>query len=106
MIDYHKSELFKAKKLVKLFAERYGVPVVSSEIVGLVPMDALVDSAEFYLKLENFRGEQILEKRLFAPAPSSLTNLSLSRFSEEVSSQKATPGGGTVSAYAREVAPG
>src|SRR6266568_4992313 len=106
MTDYRKSQLFKAEELVKLFSERYGVPVVSSEIVGLVPMDALVDSAEFYLKLENFRGEQILEKRLFAPAPSSLTDLSLSRFSEEVSSKKATPGGGSVSAYVGALAAG
>jgi glutamate formiminotransferase/formiminotetrahydrofolate cyclodeaminase len=106
MTDYHKSQLFKAEELVKLFAERYGVPVVGSEIVGLVPMDALVDSAEFYLKLENFSREQILEKRLFAPAPSSLTEMSLSRFSEEVASKKATPGGGSVSAYMGALAAG
>jgi glutamate formiminotransferase/formiminotetrahydrofolate cyclodeaminase len=99
MIDYHKSQLFKAQELVELFAERYGVPVVGSEIIGLVPMDALVDSAEFYLKLENFSREQVLEKRLFAPGPSSLTDMSLSTFSEEVASKKATPGGGSVSAY-------
>src|SRR6266702_364232 len=47
MTDYNKSQLFKAKELVELFAERYGVQVVASEIVGLAPMDALVDSAEF-----------------------------------------------------------
>lgn len=104
--DYHKSQLFKAEELVKLFADRYGVPVVGSEIVGLVPMDALVDSAEFYLKLENFSREQILEKRLFAPSPSSLTDLSLSSFSEEVASKKATPGGGSVSAYMGALAAG
>lgn len=98
MTDYHKSQLFKSKELVELFAERYGVPVVGSEIVGLTPMDALVDSAEFYLKLENFSREQILEKRLFAPSPSSLTDMSLSTFSEEVASKKATPGGGSVAA--------
>src|SRR2546428_1696639 len=106
MTDDHKSELFKAEELVELFAERYGVPVVSSEIVGLVRMDALVDSAEFYLRLENFSREQILEKRLFAPAPTSLTDLSLSRFSEEVASKKATPGGGSVSAYMGALAAG
>src|SRR6266581_5243318 len=106
MTDYHKSQLFKAEELVKLFAERYGVPVVGSEIVGLVPMDALVDSAEFYLKLENFSREQVLEKRLFAPSPTSLTDLSLSRFSEEVASKKATPGGGSVSAYMGALAAG
>jgi glutamate formiminotransferase/formiminotetrahydrofolate cyclodeaminase len=99
MTDYNKSQLFKAKELVELCAERYGVPVVGSEIVGLAPMDALVDSAEFYLKLESFGREQILEKRLFAPNPSSLNDMSLSNFSEEVASKKATPGGGSVSAY-------
>jgi glutamate formiminotransferase/formiminotetrahydrofolate cyclodeaminase len=106
MTDYHKSQLFKAEELVELFAERYGVPVVGSEIVGLVPMDALVDSAEFYLKLENFSREQILEKRLFGPSPTSLTEMSLSSFSEEVSSKKATPGGGSVSAYIGALAAG
>ncbi|HEX9239693.1 MAG TPA: glutamate formimidoyltransferase [Candidatus Bathyarchaeia archaeon] len=106
MTDYRKSQLFKAEELVKLFSERYGVPVVGSEIVGLVPMDALVDSAEFYLKLENFSREQILEKRLFAPSPSGLTEMSLSRFSEEVASKKATPGGGSVSAYMGALAAG
>ena len=106
MTDYHKSQLFKAQELIELFAERYGVPVVGSEIVGLVPMDALVDSAEFYLKLENFSREQILEKRLFAPSPSSLTDLTLSSFSEEVASKKATPGGGSVSAYMGALAAG
>jgi glutamate formiminotransferase/formiminotetrahydrofolate cyclodeaminase len=106
MTDYHKSQLFKAQELVELFAERYGVPVVGSEIVGLVPMDALVDSAEFYLKLENFSREQILEKRLFSPSPSSLTDMSLSTFSEEIASKKPTPGGGSVSAYIGALAAG
>jgi glutamate formiminotransferase/formiminotetrahydrofolate cyclodeaminase len=106
MTDYHKSQLFKAYELVRLFAERYGVPVVGSEIVGLVPIDALVDSAEFYLRFDNFSREKILEKRLFTPGPSNLTDMSLSTFSEEVSSKKATPGGGSVSAYMGALAAG
>jgi glutamate formiminotransferase / formiminotetrahydrofolate cyclodeaminase len=106
LTDYHKSQLFKAYELVKLFADRYGVPVVGSEIVGLTPMDALVDSAEFYLRLENFNRDQILEKRLFAPSPSSLTDMSLTTFAEEVASKKATPGGGSVSAYIGALAAG
>jgi glutamate formiminotransferase / formiminotetrahydrofolate cyclodeaminase len=106
MTDYHKSQLFKAYEMVKLFADRYGVPVVGSEIVGLAPMDALVDSAEFYLRLENFNRDQILEKRLFAPSPSGLTDMSLTTFSEEVASKKATPGGGSVAAYMGAMAAG
>src|SRR5207247_10287395 len=73
---------------------------------GLTPMDALVDSAEFYLRLENFSRDQILEKRLFAPSPLSLTDMSLATFSEEVASKKATPGGGSVSAYMGVLAAG
>ncbi len=106
MTDYHRSQLFKAYELVKLFADRYGVPVVGSEIVGLTPMDALVDSAEFYLRLENFNRDQILEKRLFAPSPTGLTDMSLTTFSEQVASKKAVPGGGSVAAYMGALAAG
>jgi glutamate formiminotransferase/formiminotetrahydrofolate cyclodeaminase len=106
MTDYHKSQLFKAYELVKTLADRYGVPVVGSEIVGLTPMDALVDSAEFYLRLENFNRDQILEKRLFTPTPKGLTDMSLTTFSEEVASRKATPGGGSVAAYMGALAAG
>jgi len=106
MTNFHKSQLFKAFELIRLFAERYGVSVIGSEVVGLTPMDALVDSAEFYLRLENFSREQLLEKRLFAPSSSTLTDQTLSSFSEEVASKKATPGGGSVAAYMGALAAG
>ncbi len=99
LTNYRKSQLFKAYELVKLFAERNGVPVVGSEIVGLTPLDALVDASEFYLRLENFSREQVLESRMFTPRPVTLTDQSLTVFSEEVASKKAVPGGGSVSAY-------
>jgi glutamate formiminotransferase / formiminotetrahydrofolate cyclodeaminase len=106
LTNYRRSQVFKAYELVKLFADRYGVPVVGSEIVGLTPMDALVDSAEFYLRLENFSRDQVLERKLFAPKPSTLTDQSLAMFSEEVASKNATPGGGSVSAYMGALAAG
>ena len=99
LTSFRKSQMFKAYEMVKLFADRYGVPVMGSEIVGLTPMDALVDTAEFYLKLENFSRDQVLERKLFQPHPAGLTEQSLDVFSEEVASKKATPGGGSVSAY-------
>src|SRR5260370_13203651 len=106
LTDYRKSQVFKAYELVKLFADRYGVLVVGSEVVGLAPMDSLVDSAEFYLRLENFSRDQVLERKLFAPRPSTLTDQSLAMFSEKVASKKATPGGGSVSAYMGALAAG
>ncbi|MGQ9734802.1 MAG: glutamate formimidoyltransferase [Candidatus Bipolaricaulia bacterium] len=65
MTDYRKTPLHRAFELIKREAARYGVPVVGSEIVGLVPQEALNMAAEYYLQLENFRPELIiLEERL------------------------------------------
>jgi len=65
LVNYKRSPIYRTFELVKMEAERYGVPVVESEIVGLVPMDALLDVAEFYLRLRRFRRDQVLEKRLW-----------------------------------------
>jgi glutamate formiminotransferase len=56
--------LARVFETVKIEAERYGVNITGSEIVGLVPMEALLDAAAFYLRLEGFQVEQVLEKRL------------------------------------------
>jgi glutamate formiminotransferase len=64
MTDYRKTPLHRAFELIKREAARYGVPVVGSEIVGLVPQEALNMAAEYYLQLENFRPEMILEERI------------------------------------------
>ena len=64
MTDYTRTALYRAFELVKVEARRYGVPVVGSEIIGLVPMEALIDTASFYLGLENFSMNQVLEARI------------------------------------------
>lgn len=64
MTDYTRTALYGAFELVKIEARRYGVPVVGSEIIGLVPMEALIDTASFYLGLENFSMNQVLEARI------------------------------------------
>jgi glutamate formiminotransferase / formiminotetrahydrofolate cyclodeaminase len=66
MVNFEGTPLFRAFEMIKREAERYGVPVIGSEIVGLVPQKALNDSADFYLQLENFSENQILEHRLVA----------------------------------------
>jgi glutamate formiminotransferase/formiminotetrahydrofolate cyclodeaminase len=66
MVNYEGTPLFRAFEMIKREAERYGVAVVGSEIVGLVPQGALNAVADFYLQLENFSKEQILEERLAA----------------------------------------
>ncbi|WP_293715199.1 glutamate formimidoyltransferase [uncultured Parabacteroides sp.] len=64
MTDYTRTALYRAFELVKVEARRYGVPVVGSEIIGLVPMEALIDTTSFYLGLENFSMNQVLEARI------------------------------------------
>lgn len=61
MTDYTRTALYQSFELIKTEARRYGVNVVGSEIVGLVPMEALIDTAAYYLGLENFSMEQVLE---------------------------------------------
>jgi glutamate formiminotransferase len=64
MTDYTKTPLYRAFELVRIEAKRYGVNVVGSEIVGLVPMGALIDTSAYYMGLENFTAEQVLEARV------------------------------------------
>lgn len=64
MTDYSKTALYRAFEMVKMEARRYGVNVVGSEVIGLVPMQALVDSAVYYMGIEDFSMDQILENRL------------------------------------------
>lgn len=64
LTDYTKSAVYRVFEAVKMEAMRYGVNVIGSEIVGLVPMQSLVDCAEYYLRIENFSMDQILETRL------------------------------------------
>jgi glutamate formiminotransferase len=65
LTDYTKTAIYRVLETVRMECMRYGVSVLGSEIVGLVPMKALVDSAEFYLGLENFSMEQVLENRIW-----------------------------------------
>jgi glutamate formiminotransferase len=64
MTDYTKTALYRAFELVRIEARRYGVNIVGSEIIGLVPMEALIDTASYYLGLEHFSMQQVLEQRM------------------------------------------
>jgi glutamate formiminotransferase / 5-formyltetrahydrofolate cyclo-ligase len=64
LTNYEKTPICRVFEMVKREAERYGVAVLESEIVGLVPAAALRQSVEWYLQLEGFSGAQVLENRL------------------------------------------
>ena len=64
LTDYSKTAIYRAHEMVRFEARRYGVNIVGSEIIGLVPMEALIDTAAYYLGLENFSMQQVLESRI------------------------------------------
>ncbi len=64
LTNYQKTPIFRVFEMVKREAERYGVTILESEIVGLVPSAALTASAEYYLQLEGFSPNQVLENKL------------------------------------------
>jgi glutamate formiminotransferase len=64
LTNYEKTPIFRVFETVKREAERYGVSILESEIVGLVPSAALNAAAEFYLQIADFKAEQVLENKL------------------------------------------
>ena len=64
MTDYTKTSLYRVFETVKFEARRYGVPLVGSEIIGLTPMEALIDAAVYYMQIEDFDMKQVIESRL------------------------------------------
>lgn len=64
LTDYTKTAIYRVFETVKMEAKRYGVRVVGSEIIGMIPMRALLDCAEYYLQIEDFSIEQVLEDHI------------------------------------------
>jgi len=65
LVNYKASPIHRVQEAIRREAARYGVPVVGAEVVGLVPQEALVEAAKWYLQLEDFRSEQVLENRIW-----------------------------------------
>ena len=106
MVDYKQSQLFKAFELIRTLAEGEGVEIAESEVVGLVPTEALTDAARFYLRLHGFKNDQILESKLYGADSARLAGMSLTGFASAVASDSPVPGGGSVSAYVTSLAAG
>ena len=64
LTNFEKTPIFRVFETVKCEAARYGVAILESEIVGLVPSAALMSTAEFYLQIEGFKTDQVLENKL------------------------------------------
>jgi glutamate formiminotransferase / formiminotetrahydrofolate cyclodeaminase len=113
LTDFESTPMHRVYEMVKREAERYGAIPVGSEIVGLVPKKALEMAADFFLQLEDFSPSQVLENRLQsalsgappeAPAAESKFAHLAKPFLDAVAAPTATPGGGSVSAFAGALA--
>ncbi|MBL8204568.1 MAG: glutamate formimidoyltransferase [Blastocatellia bacterium] len=103
LVNYEATPLFRVFEMVKREADRYGVRIVGSEIIGLIPQAALNASADFYLQIENFSPDLVLEQRLQAALDEAEPNdadaeQSVTSFVDEVAAGSETPGSGSVAA--------
>ncbi len=64
LTDFTRTSIYQAHEMVRMEANRYGVSIIGAEVIGLLPMQALTDVAEYYLGLEHFSINQVLETNL------------------------------------------
>lgn len=102
LVNTGKSPIHRVMEMIRVEATRHGVPVLESEIVGLVPGDALFDAAEHYLQLNRFQRDQVLERRLVQTPAGGAARLD--EFLDSVASDRPTPGGGSVAALTGSLA--
>jgi glutamate formiminotransferase/formiminotetrahydrofolate cyclodeaminase len=98
LTDFTRTPVARVVELIRREADRYGVSIVNSELVGLIPQAALVDAAQWYLQLDQFSPEQVLENRIFAAVDSEERDESA--FLLNIAAGSATPGGGSAAAFA------
>jgi glutamate formiminotransferase/formiminotetrahydrofolate cyclodeaminase len=100
--DFTRTPLARVIELIRREAERYGVGIHHTELVGLIPQEALVDAAQWYMQMDQFEADQILETRLYSATAGE--GREASAFLEDLSSGTPTPGGGSAAAYAGAMA--
>ncbi len=106
LTNFRETPIARVVETIRREAQRYGVAIHHSELVGLIPQEALVDAAVWYTQLDQFDKEQILESRLYQ---SPITSYQLpasdspgpdASFIEQLAAPTPTPGGGSAGAYA------
>lgn len=103
LTNFRQTPVFRVVELIRREAERYGVGIHHSELVGLTPQQALVQSAVWYLQLDDFLNDQLLEQRLMETmraAPADVQPTDEPSFLDQLASGNPTPGGGSAAANA------
>jgi glutamate formiminotransferase/formiminotetrahydrofolate cyclodeaminase len=107
LTNFERTPIHRVQEMVRREAAQYGLSITHAELVGLVPQKALLESAKWYLQLDQLQDDQILELRLGAPdetpAGAAVAEPQASNpgiFAETVAAPTPTPGGGSVAALA------
>lgn len=99
LTNFRETPIARVVEAIRREARRYGVGIHHSELVGLIPQEALVDAAVWYTQLDAFDKEQVLEYRIVDSSAATPQPKPVS-FIEELAAPTATPGGGSAGAYA------
>ena len=104
LTNFRETPLGRVVEMIRREAQRFGVGIHHSELVGLIPQDALVEAAVWYTQLDQFSPDQILESRInlnvSSPSTDSRPAGEGTSFLDEVAAATAAPGGGSAAAYA------
>lgn len=100
LTDHTHTPVYLAQEMIRREAARYGCMITHAELIGLIPEQALVDTARWYLQLDLFKDDQILERRLQQVAQGTAAATTPQAFLEAVASGEPVPGGGSVAALA------
>jgi glutamate formiminotransferase len=101
LTDFEQTPVHRVFETVRAEAARYGVPVVGSEIVGLIPRKAIEMTADFYLRVEGFNPSMVLENRV---AEQLASRSGLGEFLDALAAPTAAPGGGSAAAASAAMA--
>ncbi len=102
LTNFRKTPLARVLEIIRREAARFGVGIHNTEVVGLIPQEALIDAAVWYTQLDLFQPDQVLERRIAAAVSDSAPP----DFSAELAAPTPTPGGGSAAAYAGAMAAG
>ena len=102
LTNFQKTPIAQVVEFVRREAQRYGVGLHHSELVGLIPQEALIETAVWYTQLDQFNSKQILENKLHFPEQSGILSEKKSPsedFLDQLASAMPSPGGGSAAAY-------
>lgn len=107
LTNFRRTAMATVVELIRREATRYGVQIHHSELVGLIPSEALVDAAVWYMQMDQFDHNQVLETRLqdrLTEEQKKEPETSPPDFLDDLASGQPTPGGGSASAYSAAMA--